>query len=167
MLGWFRRFFDRVPAPPPRREPELPAPPIAAWGMPEPAVEPAPAMPARGRRKLRPRKTRVFRCAVVGESFANDDGTPRQAIIQRCVNGEAILLAREPHNRFDPNAVAVRRAATREQIGYLRRGVAEGLVRDIDNQFAATAIIKQIRNAGPGTLSGVVLEVTLTDARPH
>jgi hypothetical protein len=107
----------------------------------------------------------VFICAVVGESFPNDDGSSRQEIIQRCLEGEWLLLVPEPNNPFDPNAIAVRRASNREQIGYLKRDVAASLTEDLENQFAATAIIHAIRGGGPGMLLGVSIIVTLTDAR--
>jgi len=63
---------------------------------------------------------RSFYQSVHGESFDNDDGTSRQAILSRCVAGDPVELVPEPSNPFDPNAVAVI-VPGKGMIGYLPR----------------------------------------------
>ncbi|WP_291766152.1 superinfection immunity protein [Maricaulis sp.] len=56
---------------------------------------------------------------IVGESFNNEDGTSRQAIIQSLQIGERVTLIPEPKNPYDSAAIAVH--ATQGVIGYLSR----------------------------------------------
>jgi len=72
--------------------------------------------------------------SVVGVRHANPDGTDRQDAIHRFArSGARVMLRREPHNRFDPNAVAVYLygdtwpdgSAISVQIGYLNTALAE------------------------------------------
>ncbi len=60
---------------------------------------------------------REFQTKVVGVTFTNADGAPRQRIIAKCGIGEDIDLVPEPDNPHDANAVAVTRRRTGEQIG--------------------------------------------------
>lgn len=74
---------------------------------------------------------------VAGTNF---DGRA-QIIRARCKVGSKIELVREPDNKFDPNAIAVYlhgkrlfgMVETREQIGYIKAGRAEGLAEKIDS----------------------------------
>ena len=103
---------------------------------------------------------RTYTLGVVGESFDNDDGTPRQRIIRQCKSGDPIALRREPDNPYDPNAIAVTTAAG-EQIGYLSRHNAEW-VSDVLEKTETTAVIKSISPAeGAPELLGVVIDLTL------
>ena len=70
---------------------------------------------------------RHFFANVVGESFRNEDGSDRQAIIPRCRVGERLTLKHEPDNPHDINAIRVLRH-TGEQIGYLGREFAGEVV---------------------------------------
>lgn len=103
-----------------------------------------------------------FICAVVGESFANEDGSQRQDIIRRLGKvGMQATLEREPDNQYDSNAVAVYIAD--QQIGYLKTEVAERLADKIDGgRFVAGAVIHAITG---GTKSkphfGVTLNLTV------
>lgn len=159
MLSWFARLFaPRTDTPETR--PPLPSVPAPALKV---GLRPGP-IDRRGR--FRPaRQTKRFICAVVGESFRNDDGTSRQDIIRRCAVGEPVLLVPEPLNRYDRNAIAVRRAATGEQLGYLRREVAARLVDDLADDYTASAFIYRIGNADPQIPLGVFLSVALTCRR--
>lgn len=47
------------------------------------------------------------RIGIVGENFANSDGTSRQAEIERCSVGEKVKLRHDPNNKHDPNYVQV------------------------------------------------------------
>ena len=56
--------------------------------------------------------------AVVGAAHPNADGSNRQFEILLCHPGEPVTLSSEPHNKHDPNAIAV--FSSRDvQIGYI------------------------------------------------
>lgn len=100
-------------------------------------------------------RTRSYPAEVVGESFANADGTSRQAIIARIGVGDPIALRPEPDNPHDARAVAVHHRLG--QIGYIsreRRWVWERLERG----HALTAKVHAINAAGEH--AGVVLWIT-------
>lgn len=59
-----------------------------------------------------------FDVHVTGVTHQNRDGTNRQTILRRCSEGDAVVLKREPANRYDRNAIAVF-TNEREQIGYV------------------------------------------------
>jgi hypothetical protein len=61
---------------------------------------------------------------VVGVTHKNRDGSDRQRILKSCRPGMRVMLAREPDNPVDPNAVAVRISGG-QQIGYLAAEVAQ------------------------------------------
>ena len=56
---------------------------------------------------------------VVGVTFSNEDGTNRQFIIGRLDKNSNIVLRREPHNKFDVNAIAV--WSDLGQVGYIAK----------------------------------------------
>lgn len=58
-------------------------------------------------------------CKVVGVSF----GT-RQAVLSQLCIGDPVSVVPEPHNQFDPNAIAVV-TLQGEHIGYLPRDTAK------------------------------------------
>ena len=62
-------------------------------------------------------KNRLFFKQVHGIKHNNDDGSSRQEIIDRCYEGEELVLVPEPTNRFDPDAVKICRK-NGEQLGY-------------------------------------------------
>ncbi len=65
--------------------------------------------------------TRGLHSKVVGVTFNNTDGTPRQKLIKtHCRVGMPLELKPEPDNQHDPNAVGI--WATAGQIGYVERG---------------------------------------------
>jgi hypothetical protein len=101
-------------------------------------------------------ETRTFLLSVHGVSFANADGTARQAIIRRCNVGDAMRLIPEPENPHDPFAVKVCRGDG-AQVGYLP--LDHGLTGPVEDG-KVTATIAFI-NAVPGTeLLAVVLRIT-------
>lgn len=63
-------------------------------------------------------KLTSFHTKVVGVTFKNKNGIPRQEIISDCKIGENLILMPEPDNQHDENAVKVCRA-NGLQIGYL------------------------------------------------
>jgi len=96
---------------------------------------------------------------VAGESFANADGSSRQAEIARCQVGEAVTLEREPDNPHDENCVQVF-SARGVQIGNLAREAAWIAQRlDLD-QDVETRIARILGDRGR---LGVVLQVKTDD----
>jgi hypothetical protein len=87
---------------------------------------------------------RHFYGHVAGESFRNDDGTSRQAAIQRCEVGELLRLEPEPDNPHDRNAIRVLRG-TGEQIGYIERQLAAQLASEDGEYYAAVASVRRPR----------------------
>ena len=57
---------------------------------------------------------------VAGVSFPNDNGSERQDIISKCVEGETLDLIPDPDNHFDPMAIRVCRKDG-QQIGHVPR----------------------------------------------
>jgi hypothetical protein len=101
--------------------------------------------------------------AVVGESFNNDDGTSRQAIIARCRQGEPMQLIREPDNKYDEDAIKVCRA-NGEQIGYIGRDDNYRFAEDLDRGHRFIVEIAFINPAsGKKKNAGVVLRVAVPD----
>jgi HIRAN domain-containing protein len=97
---------------------------------------------------------RHFFASVAGESYRNDDGSDRQAIIATCRVGEALVLEAEPDNPHDENAVRVLREDGK-QIGYLEWGTAARLVDDLSDFRAFVAGVGR----GRGPYLGVSLLV--------
>lgn len=56
---------------------------------------------------------------VVGVTFDNEDGTSRQFLLGKLKKGDNIILRREPHNKYDVNAIAV--WSDIGQIGYIAK----------------------------------------------
>jgi hypothetical protein len=76
---------------------------------------------------------------IVGVTFKNEDGTPRQDILKDIYDDYwlededdqvSISLVREPNNQYDSNAIAVFASfeGTKGRIGYIGRGENEELV---------------------------------------
>jgi hypothetical protein len=73
---------------------------------------------------------KAFYVKVRGTSHRNSDRTPRTRIIGECSTFDSIVLIPEPDNRYDPDAIAVRRSKTNEQLGYLESHLADQITRD-------------------------------------
>jgi hypothetical protein len=86
----------------------------------------------------------TIRTKIRGVTWDNRDGKNRQQIIRQwCHSGDAIDLSREPTNRFDSNAIQVRRIVCcegpdkfrlGETLGYLSHELAEKLAPDMDKR---------------------------------
>ena len=70
---------------------------------------------------------------VAGVTYENDDGSSRQGIIAKCVEGEELELIREPDNVYDPLATKVCRI-NGEQLGYVESDFAGNVARAIDEE---------------------------------
>jgi hypothetical protein len=91
----------------------------------------------------------AFRTALAGVTYANADGTSRQAILKTLKAGEPLTLKREPGNEHDRHAVAVFRS-NGQQVGYMPAGDAR-LANHIDSGGSATARVLQV-TGGRGLL---------------
>lgn len=106
----------------------------------------------------------VYSVNVAGESFRNDDGRSRQAIIRKLRPGDPVRLVPEPWNIHDSGAVAVH--ARGGQIGYVSRDNSAWVGRVIEDGTALRALVQSTGapEDRPNVL-GVVLEVrTAADA---
>lgn len=75
-------------------------------------------------------KLKNVKFKVVGVTFANEDGSSRQAIIKSMANNSPVRLKREPTNIYDKNAVAV--FYMDQQIGYIGKQFAQILAPLMD-----------------------------------
>jgi hypothetical protein len=105
---------------------------------------------------------RHFFANIVGESFRNEDGSDRQAIIPRCRVGELLTLEHEPDNPHDINAIRVLRQ-TGEQIGYLERDFAGEVVSRTVKGWGFHALVAGIGRARGTGPYGVALLVVVED----
>lgn len=98
----------------------------------------------------------VIRTKVRGVTATNPDGSDRQAIVRRCKPREMLLLVREPHNRYDRNAVAVYRRggllSDTQQIGYISAELAEEIATRIDSGERVEARVLEVAGGGGGFL---------------
>ena len=104
---------------------------------------------------------KAFYVRVRGTSHRNDDRTSRTRIIGQCSIFDPILLVPEPENKFDPNAIAVRRRENNEQLGYLDSRLAGEITRD-ENKHGPHWIAffrRQTRHPETGKTAGAVIRV--------
>ncbi len=86
------------------------------------------------------------RAIVAGTGFEGRD----KIIKAHCKEGAGIKLKREPHNKYDPNAIAVYMEAPVlfgllgqrfKQIGYVKSNSAESLATKMDSGMKLTAVV--------------------------
>jgi hypothetical protein len=103
---------------------------------------------------------RTFLLGVVGESFRNDDGSSRQALLAAATLSTDVVLVPEPDNRFDGEAVSVHLRGL-GQVGYLPSG------HDLSDDVAAGFVGARIASITGGTADkpsrGLVLEIQIFD----
>jgi hypothetical protein len=109
-------------------------------------------------------QVRTFLLGVAGGDYANSDGTSRQRIMKGCRVGEPMVLVCEPLNPYDYRAVAVRRRATAERIGYLPRG--HGLTRLVEQHRVAASIAAVSGGTWSTPSRKVVLQITVFAKAP-
>lgn len=104
---------------------------------------------------------KAFYVKVVGTSHRNSDRTSRTRIIGECSTFDSILLAPEPENKFDPNAIAVRRRETNEQLGYLDSRLAGEITRDMAKHGARWVAFfrRQTHHPDTGKTAGAVIRL--------
>lgn len=79
---------------------------------------------------------------VVGEGYANSDGSSRQKAVSRARVGASLQMAREPQNKWDANAIKV--VSDLGQIGYVPREVAEALSPVLDRGVPIEARVSKV-----------------------
>ena len=90
-----------------------------------------------------------FFSKIVGVTFANPDGSDRQALIEdlddmlQSSPFVDLLLKREPENAYDSNAIQVLDGKSR-QLGYLSRSVCTTLAPIMDNGVEVKCNLEQI-----------------------
>lgn len=87
---------------------------------------------------------------IVGVSFKNPDGSSRQEKVALLQKGDTLALVREPKNKYDKNAIAVRLTARGRQLGYLSREVAQHFADAVDKKTKLTAKVVSTGQAPNG-----------------
>ncbi|MDC0936716.1 HIRAN domain-containing protein [Pirellulales bacterium] len=93
------------------------------------------------------RELRYFHTKVVGVTNDNDDGSSRQSIIKKCRGGEQLDLIHDRKNRYDKNAIVVRRLDG-SQLGFLSGDLATDVVNTTKNGYFFTAYISSLTGGG-------------------
>ncbi len=104
--------------------------------------------------------TGTIKTKIVGVTFSNPGGKSRQKLLKRCKKGDALLLIREPKNRYDRNAIKVC-TQSHKQLGYISRELAEDMAPLMDEGNRASAQILNV--TGESTLGcnlGCNIEIT-------
>ena len=113
---------------------------------------------------MQPPKRKIF--DVVGEAGSNADGRKRQDILCGVEPGDPAALAREPHNAYDPNAIAV--TIDGETVGYIPREDAAALAPLLDAGRSHSALVHCIRGGVPGASHyGCQVSIAWDGAKPH
>jgi hypothetical protein len=84
-----------------------------------------------------------------------------QDAVNRVSKGELLIMAREPENPYDQNAIAVRTAGD-ELVGYIPSDFAAGLSTTMDNGQKMFATVKEIIGKNKKT-QGVVVNIYYMD----
>lgn len=107
-------------------------------------------------------QSRTYTMAVVGESYANADGTQRQMLIRRhCRPGVALVFQRECKNPHDANAVDVVLEKSGRQIGYLSRDNAAWVAKVMDGGSGFIVSVAGVHGgSGKKRFVGVTINAT-------
>lgn len=100
------------------------------------------ALPLPGRARAAAPVVAVADLCIAGTGYHGFDGAAA-----RLARGTALRLAREPDNRFDPNAVEIRDAAG-VKLGYVPRALAAELAPRLDRGEAVAAEVVRFRGDG-------------------
>lgn len=84
-----------------------------------------------------------FYSKVAGVTKNNKNGTSRQELLKKCQTKDRLQLIRDPENPYDKNAIKVC-LATGEQIGFLRRELAEELAPKLDSGKKIEAFVSEV-----------------------
>ncbi len=102
---------------------------------------------------------------IVGVSNLNKDSTSRQEIIRELIyNGDSLMLEREPHNEYAPNAIAVYfdspNLDEHLQVGYLHNSLADRLAPLMDTGRVITAEVSEVTGLDQAT-RGVNIQLNI------
>lgn len=86
-------------------------------------------------------KIQDIKVHVVGVTFKNDNGMPRQQILEGVTNGDKLILERERNNKYDINAIMVK-TVEGEQIGYIGKDYAQVIAPIMDSGRGFTAVVE-------------------------
>lgn len=92
---------------------------------------------------------------IAGITFDN-----RQIAARNCYKGMRLYLRREPHNRYDANAIAVCADCGLTQLGYIPRNTAETLAPMMDRNQKLNCYVEQV-NVAPTGVIGINIRITL------
>lgn len=106
-----------------------------------------------------------FYTKIVGVTFANQDGSARQEIIEDLDDllGQtahvSLILVREPQNPYDHNAIQVHDGQGR-QIGFLSRSISETLAPMMDNGIEVQCTLSQITGHSLDQNFGINIQIS-------
>ena len=106
-----------------------------------------------------------FYTKIVGVTFANQDGSARQEIIEdlddllQQTAQVSLHLVRDPQNTYDHNAIQVHDGQGR-QIGFLSRSVSETLAPMMDNGIEVQCTLSQITGHNLDQNFGINIQIS-------
>ena len=104
---------------------------------------------------------------VAGTGFRNRDGSSRAKLIRKyCRKGASVMLAREPDNPHDKNAIAVMLEVRKfllvkqlKQIGYIKAGTAKHLSKRLDAGESVQARVTYLKAPPDREVPRVTIEL--------
>jgi hypothetical protein len=111
-------------------------------------------------------REKAFYTKIVGVKHSNPDGTPRSRLLAESVAFETLDLRFEPENKFDPNAIAVCRNDTGEQLGYLDARMAAEVTADCKKRGERWLAVFRHKDYHPETgrvVGGVIYLICLSE----
>jgi hypothetical protein len=111
-------------------------------------------------------REKAFYTKIVGVKHSNPDGTHRSRLLAESVAFETLDLRFEPDNKFDPNAIAVCRNDTGEQLGYLDTRLAEEVTADCKKRGERWLAVFRHKDYHPETgrvVGGVIYLICLSE----
>ena len=90
-----------------------------------------------------------------GTSFR---GIEAQAIAKQLIEGQELVLQREPSNAFDENAIAVVDPETQVMIGYVAKEVAADIAPEMDDGTEFTCRVDS------NMMKSIILDIRSVDA---
>lgn len=95
-----------------------------------------------------------FYTKIAGVTFGN-----AQSNIARLKSGDSLNFKREPNNKYDPNAIAVRKDSTK--LGHLSSDIAQDIAPLIDSGCLIFGKVKNVTGGYNGKSFGCNIEITI------
>jgi len=92
---------------------------------------------------IRYRRLRHSFAKVAGVTFANDDGSERQDVIEQCKLHETLILRHDAYNEHSTVATQVLRT-NGDQLGHAPEYLAEQIVSEIEDGYQVVGILKNL-----------------------